>query len=284
MRDEINVMGEPPKPPLKNRRLPVFIAAGLLLLVIAAFAYHKEFTKSQHSAASKVSPSVSNFAEPKADNVAPGSKNRTASGERSASLSNSQEVDRTGGPVNRVTKNGGDSSNVRGNETRENQIGRTTPTNANLVIKSNEMELKNKTFSTNQSSAVQPAKSQGEQSSLSTTLTQPPKSTVNFDFKSAELKPASQTKIRKIVSIIKNKKGRLVIEGHTCSIGSSGENQKLSEVRVKKVADLFRELGLGTNVRLYKVYFGEDRPIASNETPEGRSKNRRVRIYFVPKN
>jgi outer membrane protein OmpA-like peptidoglycan-associated protein len=67
----------------------------------------------------------------------------------------------------------------------------------------------------------------------------------------------------------------IVIAGHTDDVGSDDYNLVLSKRRSKAVADYLANKGI-TNSRIRSVYFGEDYPVATNDTPEGRSKNRRV--------
>jgi OOP family OmpA-OmpF porin len=71
-----------------------------------------------------------------------------------------------------------------------------------------------------------------------------------------------------------------VIEGHTDSSGASAFNQNLSQLRAESVVDvLVKKFGIDAK-RLSAKGFGEDRPIASNETAEGRKQNRRVSAIF----
>src|SRR6266571_3894603 len=76
---------------------------------------------------------------------------------------------------------------------------------------------------------------------------------------------------------------RVVIEGHTDSLGSPGFNRELARRRAEAAATYLHEsLGVPSN-RIVALSYGPDRPIASNETPEGRSKNRRVEISVEAK-
>lgn len=70
------------------------------------------------------------------------------------------------------------------------------------------------------------------------------------------------------------------IEGHTDWEGSDEYNQKLSERRAKSVHDYFVEHGVNPE-RLSYIGYGESRPIATNETAEGRQKNRRVELTIL---
>ena len=71
------------------------------------------------------------------------------------------------------------------------------------------------------------------------------------------------------------------VVGHTDSTGSAAYNQDLSQRRAVAVATVLRENGVpGGRIAAYGR--GEDQPIASNLTPEGRAKNRRVEIIIRP--
>ncbi|MDD1791715.1 OmpA family protein [Enterovibrio makurazakiensis] len=68
-----------------------------------------------------------------------------------------------------------------------------------------------------------------------------------------------------------------IIIGHTDSVGSEAFNQTLSEERAQTVANYFTDNGISAD-RLSVVGMGEGEPVASNDTEEGRAKNRRVEI------
>lgn len=72
---------------------------------------------------------------------------------------------------------------------------------------------------------------------------------------------------------------RARIEGHTDSRGSANLNQALSQQRAEAVRDALVARGVDPS-RLVAVGRGADRPVASNETPEGRARNRRVEIIL----
>lgn len=65
------------------------------------------------------------------------------------------------------------------------------------------------------------------------------------------------------------------VNGHTDSKGGSAPNQTLSERRAASVANYLKNKGISSQ-RVRAVGFGEDQPIATNDTPQGRSKNRRI--------
>ena len=73
---------------------------------------------------------------------------------------------------------------------------------------------------------------------------------------------------------------RADIEGHTDAFGDTAYNRIVSEGRAASVRDYFLDRGIGAN-RLRLSAFGSEKPIESNTTAEGRSKNRRVVIRIV---
>jgi outer membrane protein OmpA-like peptidoglycan-associated protein len=77
---------------------------------------------------------------------------------------------------------------------------------------------------------------------------------------------------------------RVQIEGHTDSIGSDTYNRRLSEKRAESVKHyLVQHFPIPSN-RLVVRGLGENNPIASNDTPEGRDKNRRVEVVNLGTN
>lgn len=71
------------------------------------------------------------------------------------------------------------------------------------------------------------------------------------------------------------------VVGHTDSTGSASYNQTLSERRAAAVTDVLLQGGVAP-ARLRSIGRGEDQPVASNLTPEGRAQNRRVEIVILP--
>jgi hypothetical protein len=71
---------------------------------------------------------------------------------------------------------------------------------------------------------------------------------------------------------------RIQLEGHTDSQGSAHKNQVLSEKRVQNIKNYLVEHFHLAPERILAVGYGESRPIASNDTPEGRGQNRRVEV------
>jgi outer membrane protein OmpA-like peptidoglycan-associated protein len=101
--------------------------------------------------------------------------------------------------------------------------------------------------------------------------------TIRFQTASAVIDAGSEALLARLAAIAGNCPGRLVIEGHTDSVGNAASNQALSLDRAEAVRDALGALGLDTT-RLDAIGFGEDRPIADNATPAGRASNRRIVI------
>lgn len=104
-----------------------------------------------------------------------------------------------------------------------------------------------------------------------------------FDFDKATLRPESTTELNRVVNIL-NKETKLKIEiaGHTDSKGSSEYNKQLSSARAKTVVEYLIEAGINKN-RLSFEGYGYQKPIATNETEEGRQMNRRVEFKILSK-
>lgn len=104
---------------------------------------------------------------------------------------------------------------------------------------------------------------------------------VLFAFNSADLTPVATDNLNKVAEALKSSELTSYcfrIEGHTDSIGSDTYNQSLSERRAESVVQyLAGRLGIEPE-RLLPVGYGKSRPIANNETDDGRQKNRRVQI------
>jgi outer membrane protein OmpA-like peptidoglycan-associated protein len=103
-------------------------------------------------------------------------------------------------------------------------------------------------------------------------------SDVLFDTGSSTLKPGAREKLAKISGILLAHRGlTLQIEGHTDSVGGDEFNQQLSERRSDSVRDYLAEEGVPASSMTAKG-FGKTQPVASNDTPEGRQRNRRVEL------
>ncbi|WP_333818608.1 OmpA family protein [Ohtaekwangia sp.] len=104
---------------------------------------------------------------------------------------------------------------------------------------------------------------------------------VFFDFDKAILKPESFPELNRITNLMKEKGGmQIVISGHTDATGPEQYNLGLSERRAKSVANYFIDKGIAKD-RIATEFFGETKPADTNETKEGRKKNRRVEFKIV---
>jgi len=104
---------------------------------------------------------------------------------------------------------------------------------------------------------------------------------VFFAFNSADLKSESKIELNLLVDLlIKNPQMKIEIGGHTDNKGTKAYNQKLSENRAKSVYEYLISKGIEESRLSYKGYdFSE--PIATNDTDEGRAKNRRTEFKIV---
>jgi OOP family OmpA-OmpF porin len=101
---------------------------------------------------------------------------------------------------------------------------------------------------------------------------------VNFDFDKANIRPDAAVILDEAVRILGTGSGPAVaVEGHTDWIGTDAYNQGLSERRANSVMNYLVDHGVEAS-RLSTAGYGESRPIASNQTREGRALNRRVEL------
>ncbi|MEJ2514953.1 MAG: OmpA family protein, partial [Gammaproteobacteria bacterium] len=99
---------------------------------------------------------------------------------------------------------------------------------------------------------------------------------LEFGFDSAELSASDKQALNQLIGTLNRLPYvRAVVEGHTDSRGAAEYNQGLSERRAQAVVDYLHAAGIGDN-QLRAVGYGESRPVASNETEEGRAANRRA--------
>ena len=105
---------------------------------------------------------------------------------------------------------------------------------------------------------------------------------VHFEYDRADLKPNTQQILREEVVALMNQEPDLTVrvEGHTDSQGSDAYNQGLSERRAMSVKDVLVRDGVAAS-RISTIGYGKSRPVASNDTAEGRARNRRVEIKVL---
>jgi len=101
---------------------------------------------------------------------------------------------------------------------------------------------------------------------------------INFDFGKSIIRDESKPVIEQIVQMMKsNPELKVGVEGHTDNVGSPASNKTLSEARAKSVVASIVSQGISAD-RLSPAGFGQDKPIADNNTEEGRARNRRVEL------
>jgi OOP family OmpA-OmpF porin len=106
---------------------------------------------------------------------------------------------------------------------------------------------------------------------------------VYFDFDKSNIRPDARATLDEAVRILKAEPGQIVIaEGHTDSKGTDQYNEALSLRRARAVRDYLIKGGIPAN-DIKVEGFGESKPVASNETDEGRQQNRRVELRLMGK-
>jgi len=107
-------------------------------------------------------------------------------------------------------------------------------------------------------------------------------SDVLFDFGEDTLRPDARESLAKIAGVLLAYPlpAQLTIEGHTDSVGSEEYNLDLSQRRANAVRDYLVESGISAGMIVSTTGVGKANPIASNDTKEGQSRNRRVEIII----
>ncbi|MBQ3437978.1 MAG: OmpA family protein [Fusobacterium sp.] len=103
---------------------------------------------------------------------------------------------------------------------------------------------------------------------------------LNFDFDKWNIKDEYIGILENMRDYIKNYDYNVAIEGHTDSIGSDSYNMELSLKRAQSTKEKLIELGLEEERIVSVSGKGEEEPIATNQTNEGRAKNRRVEFHL----
>jgi outer membrane protein OmpA-like peptidoglycan-associated protein len=110
-----------------------------------------------------------------------------------------------------------------------------------------------------------------------------PLNNIFFEYAKATLRSESYPELDRIAETLKSNINLTIeIQGHTDNVGSNESNLKLSQDRAESVRTYLLSKKLPVN-RVTSVGFGETRPIASNDTEEGKSQNRRVEFVIVKK-
>ncbi len=105
---------------------------------------------------------------------------------------------------------------------------------------------------------------------------------IQFDHNASTIKPVSFSLLDEIADVIRKNPQikKLAIEGHASSEGDANNNKKLSDSRAKAVLAYLTGKGIQAG-RLTAKGYGSEKPIATNDTDEGKEKNRRVEFTIV---
>lgn len=102
-----------------------------------------------------------------------------------------------------------------------------------------------------------------------------------FDTGQSRLRPESTTELNRLYELLRDIPSlRIEIAGHTDNVGSEAYNIKLSEERAQAVVNFLAQKGIARD-RLISKGYGPNRPIATNDTPEGRQLNRRTEFEII---
>lgn len=106
-------------------------------------------------------------------------------------------------------------------------------------------------------------------------------SNLEFDFNKATIRPKSYPAMKELAALLKETPSlRLNLAGHTDNKGNKKANMELSRNRTQAVQALLIKQGASPN-QIVAKWFGDTKPIASNKTPQGREKNRRVEMKLL---
>jgi OmpA-OmpF porin, OOP family len=105
---------------------------------------------------------------------------------------------------------------------------------------------------------------------------------IHFEFDKARIRPVSLPILDAVIAVLQQHSeiDLVQIDGHTDAVGSKGYNQRLSLRRSKSVIKYLIGKGIDTK-RLVPKGFGESKPIATNNTAEGRAQNRRTEFNIL---
>jgi outer membrane protein OmpA-like peptidoglycan-associated protein len=107
---------------------------------------------------------------------------------------------------------------------------------------------------------------------------------LNFDTATTQLTPGSNTTVANLTQIMKCYPNMMVqLEGFTDNTGDPDSNMKLSSARADAVRNMLMQGGID-GARITTGGYGQERPIASNDTEDGRAKNRRTELVVTKLN
>lgn len=104
-----------------------------------------------------------------------------------------------------------------------------------------------------------------------------------FNTNESKIKPGAKKELDEIINELRtNPFFNLVINGHTDSTGNKKLNQKLSQSRAQAIQDYFTTKMPELKNKITANGYADEFPVATNLTGEGREKNRRVEVFFIP--
>ena len=104
---------------------------------------------------------------------------------------------------------------------------------------------------------------------------------LKFDFNSATIKDEYNHILEKLKNYIESKNHKISIIGYTDSKGTKEYNKELSLRRAESLEEKLIELGLSPEKIIETKGNGDNNPVASNDTEEGRAANRRIEVQFI---
>ena len=104
---------------------------------------------------------------------------------------------------------------------------------------------------------------------------------LKFDFNSATIKEEYTPILEKLKNYIEAKNEKISIIGYTDSKGTKEYNKELSLRRAESLEEKLIELGLSPEKIIETKGNGDNNPVASNDTEEGRAANRRIEVQFI---
>ena len=104
---------------------------------------------------------------------------------------------------------------------------------------------------------------------------------LKFDFNSATIKDEYNSVLEKLKNYIEAKNHKISITGYTDSKGTKEYNKELSLRRAESLEERLIELGLSPDKIVETKGNGDNNPVASNDTEEGRAANRRIEVQFI---
>jgi outer membrane protein OmpA-like peptidoglycan-associated protein len=104
---------------------------------------------------------------------------------------------------------------------------------------------------------------------------------LEFETGKAVIRSSSFPSLNELAALLVSKPAwKLKISGHTDNVGNDASNMTLSKNRAESTAKYLQGKGVASS-QLMPEWFGETRPVADNNTPEGRQQNRRVEMQVV---